>query len=209
MITSRHHFFIYPFFKCLSSFLVNKSFNDVILSANNDCKIDKKKSLLIISNHISWWDGFWIVFLNKILIKKKIHFMMLEKQLKKHWYFRYVGGYSIKKDSKTIIESLNYTNQLLSNPNNMVFLFPQGKINSLYNDKIKFEKGISRILQRSDENYGVMFLANFVDYFSESKPTLFMNYKLYNSDDLKVENLELCYQRFYSDYLSKHRQKVS
>ena len=74
--------------------------------------------------------------------------MMLEEQLRRHWYFNYTGGYSVKKHSRSALESIDYTAELLTDPGNVVLLFPQGEINSLYKDTFVFEKGIERMLKK-------------------------------------------------------------
>ncbi len=204
MITSKHHIVIYPLFKGLTRFLLKLRFNSVNIWGNFN---DTGKPVLVISNHISWWDGFWIMYLNLKRIHRKFHFMMLEKQLKKHWYFRYSGAFSVKKKSRSIVESLNFTKKLLKNNHNMVFMFPQGKIHSLYNNSIKFEKGVQHIIDHSDDNLQVIFAANLIDYFSDSKPNLYINIKQYSAKDLKQKSTEEAYSTFYNLVLNQQKNK--
>ena len=69
--------------------------------------------VLAIANHISWWDGFCLMHLNLKVLNRKFNFMMLEVQLKKHWYFQYSRAYSVKKKSQSVISSIAYTAELL------------------------------------------------------------------------------------------------
>jgi len=92
MIKAKHHIIINTIFNWLTSFLLKRNFNS--LQINSDFA-DNGNPILIIANHISWWDGFWILYLNKKVIHRKFHFMMLEEYLKKHWYFQYIGGFSV------------------------------------------------------------------------------------------------------------------
>ena len=49
-----------------------------------------------------------------ININRKIHIMMLEEQLKRYWFFRYLGCYSIDHDkTKSILESVEYTKKVV------------------------------------------------------------------------------------------------
>ena len=97
MIHAKHHPVIYPIFRGLTRFLLHRHFNNI----NIEGKIkNSNKAILLIANHISWWDGFWMMQLNLKQGHHKFHFMMLEEQLKKHWYFKYTGGFSIKKKNK-------------------------------------------------------------------------------------------------------------
>ena len=152
---------------------------------------DKEKPILILGNHFSWWDGFWMEYINIKLLKKNFYFMMLEEELIKRPLLKYAGAYSIKKNSFDILESLKFTSELLSNKNNIVLLFPQGKIQSLHIDDVKFQKGIYRIVK--DKDIEILFINNFIEYFSDIKPTVFSFIKNYKFD----ENIEKAFNDFY------------
>lgn len=206
MIKAKHHPVIYPLFKALTRYLLKRNFSSTHIEG---VFVDAGKPVLVIANHVSWWDGFWLIHLNLKMLHRKFHFMMLEDQLKKHWYFRYTGGYSVKKRSRSIVESINYTTELLQNSQNMVFMFPQGEINSLYNNSMQFEKGIQRIVGQCPEDVQVLFVANLVDYFSNPKPTLFMYIKSYSGKSLKENSVESEYNNFYNKSLDIQKAKKS
>jgi 1-acyl-sn-glycerol-3-phosphate acyltransferase len=206
MIKAKHHRVVYPLFKLLTRYLLKKNFNQVHIEG--DFK-DNGTPVLVIANHISWWDGFWMMYLNLKVIHKKFHFMMLEEQLKKHWYFQYSGAYSVKKKSRSSLESIRYTTNLLKDNGNMVFIFPQGRINSMYNGTIQFEKGAQWMLENSNQELQVMLVANFVDYFSCAKPHVFMYTKTLLSQDLKQHSIEHEYNTFYNQVLNQQKTKVS
>jgi hypothetical protein len=134
--------------------------------------------------------------------------MMLDEQMKKNKMCNYVGGYSVKKNSKSIIESLNYTLELLSNNRNMVFLFPQGKIQSSYTPFIQFEKGIDHILKKANGKVQVLFLVNLVDYFSNTKPSLFMHLQEFSNSSFEPGKAQSDYNSFYAKCISEHLQKT-
>ncbi|MBN2745796.1 MAG: lysophospholipid acyltransferase family protein [Bacteroidales bacterium] len=168
---------------------------------------DKKKPVLLIANHVSWWDGFWLMYFNLKVLKRKFHFMMLEDQLRKHWFFNYSGGFSVKKNSRSIVESLQYTREILNNPENMVFMFPQGKIHSIYEQKIDFEKGIERVIAGKENDIQIVMICNLVDYFSQPKPELSIFFKE-NGRDNSAKNLQSEYQSFYSQSIELQKLKA-
>ncbi len=206
MIKAKHNILIYPMFQWITRFLLWKSFKSIHIEGEFK---DNGKAVFLIVNHISWWDGFWLMYLNLKLFHRKFYFMMLEQQLIKHWYFQYSGAYSVKKNSRSIIESIDYTNKLLSISQNMVFIFPQGKITSIYNTKVHFEKGVQKIINLAEDNVQVVFIANLLDYFSNSKLNLFMHLKVFLAKDLKGRVVEFKYNEFYEDLISKHNTKTS
>ena len=206
MIQAKHHAVIYPIFRLLTRYLMNHKFHSVHIEGDFE---DTGKPVLVIANHVSWWDGFWILYLNIKVLRRRFHFMMLEEQLKKHWYFQYIGGYSVKKKTRSIVESIGYTIELLRDNGNMVFMFPQGEITSMHNHDIKFEKGAQRIVDGSSDDVQVLFMANFIDYFSDPKPNLYMYLQKLSGQELKESTVESAYIKFYIQSLNTQKIKVS
>lgn len=201
MIEAQHRKLYYWFFKFYTNYKIKKHFNEVIIDGERQ---DFDKPVLILSNHISWWDGFWINYFNEHITRKKLYFMMLEEQLRKYSFFSKIGGYSVKKNSRDIINSINFTLNLLKFSDNAVFLFPQGEIQSLYVESIKFENGIIKILQNVGD-IQVVFLCNFIEYLSNQKPTLYMYYSTINTTNNIDYQSE--YNKFFTICINKNRMK--
>ncbi|MDD4755336.1 MAG: lysophospholipid acyltransferase family protein [Prolixibacteraceae bacterium] len=205
MIKATHHFFLYPFFEWYGQFLMKLHFSNIRITGNftrGDLPV------LVISNHFSWWDGFFISTLNRTTFHKKFHVMMLEEQLLKHWYFRHTGGYSIKTNSKSCIESLRYTTELLKKPENMITFFPQGRFESVYTQPLNFRKGIEWVLKHLNNDIQVIFTANLVEYFSSAKPELYIYFKEYAYQNKDITALQQDYNHFYKEsYLDKLTQE--
>jgi hypothetical protein len=133
--------------------------------------------------------------------------MMLEEQIKKFRITNKVGGFSVRKGSRSIIETLKYTNELLSDKENLVLIFPQGEIQSVYNQEIRLEKGIEKILKDNTGKIQVLFIANLVDYFSEEKPGLFIYFKELITPGSSLEEIEKEYNEFYSGCVAENISK--
>jgi 1-acyl-sn-glycerol-3-phosphate acyltransferase len=204
IIKSKHHFIIYPLYRYYTLFKIWLNFHRVVITGEY---IDKNLPVLLISNHISWWDGIWIMYLNIKRFNRKFHVMMLEEQIEKFRITNQVGAYSVKKGSRSIIETLNYTSEILSDKDNFVLLFPQGEIQSVYNGVIRFEKGIERIIKDNLGKIQVFFIANLVDYFSEEKPTLFIYLKEFEKKESNLEAIAKEYNAFYSGCISENISK--
>lgn len=203
MLKAKHLFFFYHFFRLHSLWNIKRNFHKIEIHGEF---IEKRKPILVIANHISWWDGFWVVYFRQKVVKRRFHFMMLEEQLQKNWFLRFAGGFSINKHSKTIIDTLQYTQALLENPENMVLVFPQGKIESHYLTSLTFEKGIQKIVTRS-KSAQIIFTVHLIDYFSNKKPTLFIYFKEWEAQS-NQENIEEQYNLFYQACLEIQKQKT-
>ena len=203
ILKARHHAIVYPFFRWFSCWYTQHHFHQVIIKGDYD---NQGKGVLLVANHISWWDGFWAVYLNETVFKRKFHFMMLYEQLKKHWYFNLSGGFSVQKQAKSIIESLNYAVQLVTNPRHIVLLFPQGEIQSIYTQTIEFQKGTEYIIRKAGaQNLQLIWMVSLVDYGSNPKPTLTLYFKEYNPAETTTEELQQAYNDFYQDCINEQK----
>lgn len=205
VIRAKHHIILYPFFRNFVFLKMKRSFASCKLIGT---VVDNGKAILWIANHVSWWDGIWVLWANEKLFGRKFHFMMLEEQLRKNWFFRYTGGFSVRKGTRSVMESLKYTAELLSNPKNMVLMFPQGKIQSMHRSQFSFEKGVEKILTKNLSEIQVVFQANFVDYLSKPKPVVYQYINKYEGAP-RQEALEDAYNRFYTECLTRQSAKSS
>ncbi|MDX2247009.1 MAG: lysophospholipid acyltransferase family protein [Bacteroidia bacterium] len=172
-----------------------------------DVKIASDKALLLMGNHISWWDGFWPLVLNKRFFQKKYHVMMLESELRKRPFMRKGGAFSIEPGNRSMVETIRYTAGLLENPANMVLMYPQGKIHSIYDDKFVFQPGLEKIHQRCHQPFQTVFFAAMLDYGSFPRPLLRMYLGEY-SGGFSAEEITQAYKQFYATAREEQKQRV-
>jgi 1-acyl-sn-glycerol-3-phosphate acyltransferase len=187
IIKARHHWFYAPFFKWYSRRMPRKDFSHVELHHQ---VVDRGLPLLMIGNHVSWWDGFLAQYINLELFHRKIHIMMLEEQLKKRMFLNKTGAYSIRKGDRSALESLRYTAEILSDPRHLAVLFPQGSIHSLTDWPVKFEKGWYRIFKYLEHPIQVIIFITLFDFFSDRKPQLHLYLYDYPYEGKSLEQME-------------------
>ena len=200
MLKAKHNIFIYAFFRRYAVWKINRHFHSIKIIGEIG---EKNLPVLVLSNHISWWDGFWGMYLNVKILHRRFHFMMLEEQLRKYWFFNYTGGFSINKKSKSILESLNYTSELLLNNKNMVLMYPQGEIQSMHNRNFVFGKGLERILKDRKQKIQIIFMAGIIDYFSHPKPSVYLYFSEYKNSGYQLEHIQTAYNAFYKQCIEK------
>lgn len=199
ILKGKHHFLLDPFFRNYVLWKMNRNFHSIKISGNIE---DRDLPILLICNHISWWDGIWALYVNQTLFRRKYFFMMLEEQLRKNWFLNYAGGYSITRNSRGVLESIDYTLELLKSKKNMVLIFPQGEIESMYKKRFDFKKGIEHILKRLENEVQVVFLANLIDYHQNKKPAVYSFLHEYKGSS-KLTEVEDDYNKFYEKCISK------
>lgn len=135
---------------------------------------------MLMSNHFSFWDGFWACYLMLNGIHegeniKGFYVMILEKQLQKNMFLRFFGCFSIAPGKVSISESLDYAAQVLNTPGNLLVMYPQGNLESQYVRRIVVKEGIAEIVTRITGNCQLIWSSNFIEYFESFKPSIDFN----------------------------------
>ncbi|WP_443938554.1 1-acyl-sn-glycerol-3-phosphate acyltransferase [Pedobacter sp. MW01-1-1] len=151
-------------------------------------------SYVLMCNHFSFWDGFLACFLIFNAIDKRhklkgLKIMILEKQLKMNKWLRYIGCFSIVPGIRAQ-ESLKHAIDILNEPGNLLLIFPQGNLESLFIRTIKFKEGISAIVPKVKTDCQLIWSSNFIEYFESLKPRLYFNMlDCGNNTDFDFNNL--------------------
>jgi len=137
-------------------------------------KVSRDVQIILAPNHSTWWDGFFVYFINDIFWGREFYIMILEEQLLKYKFFTRLGGFSIKHDSpKNILESLNFCNNILSErPYSIITIFPQGELLPSFIRPIQTRRGIDKLL-KNNTNIAVLPLAIKIEFIKEEKPEVF------------------------------------
>ncbi|GCE19584.1 lysophospholipid acyltransferase family protein [Dictyobacter kobayashii] len=89
----------------------------------------RRLPIIICANHSSWWDGYVGALVERHL-KLDGYLMMEEPQLKRYFFFRWIGCFSVDRHNpRSAMQTIHYASKLLKKrPGHMVWLFPQGEI---------------------------------------------------------------------------------
>ncbi len=197
MIYPKKNAIIRAGFYAYARFIIARNFSNISF---NSIVIENGKSVLLIANHAGFWDGFLMHHINRKLLKKKFHIMLLERTAKRIPILRYGGAFSVKKNSKGIIQSLNFAAQLLNDPQNLVLIFPQGKLYSNFITEVDFEKGVMKVIEKAQGKFQLVYSAMFIEYFTNKKPQANIYLKqLNNTNFTNIQQLQASYQEHYND----------
>ncbi len=203
MIEARHNKLYDAFFNWYLHSILKKDFSRIDVVGKWPTH---ELSDLVIGNHVSWWDGFWVYYLNKRFLKKQLYVMMLESQLRDRRFLTRIGAFSIEPGSRDMVHSLNYTARLLQESGHLVVMYPQGEIASLSAGVLPFKNGVAQVIKKAGLQQ-VLFYVALLDYFSERKPALTLYLGNALVEGCSAEDLQAAYEKFYHQSLFLQSQK--
>ncbi|GAB2705014.1 hypothetical protein GCM10027037_33350 [Mucilaginibacter koreensis] len=205
MIYPRKNKFIHSFFHHYVGHILRRNFKALHFGS---IEVKPDKSILLLANHFGWWDGFILYWLNHLRFKKRFHIMILEDTVQKVFFLKYMGAFSMIKNSREMLISLQYAAELLQDPNNLVLIFPQGKLYSNFVNEVHTEKGLMKVVQPASGRFQYVLAATFVENFQHKKPSV---YTYLSSSEIAVTDinqLQQLYQQHYSSAKLQHTQNV-
>ena len=129
--------------------------------------------------------------------------MMLEEQLENRLFLNKAGAFSIKRGSRSVVESLQYASGLLHESENLIAVYPQGTIASIHRRPVRFEKGVERIIAGASEKLMILFYVALPDWFSEKKPSLTVRVIEYTARERSASDLEETYNMFLDECIAR------
>lgn len=169
MHQSRKSLFVRHFFSLYIAYLLKKDFSAYRF---NQLETSSNEAILLLANHFSWWDGFLMFQLNKLVFKKRFNVLINYEEYSKHWYLKYLGAFAYENNKKDTIETLVLAGKLLDDPDNLLLVFPQGKSHPGHVTSLNFEKGILQIINSSKKKFQIVFSVSLADYYGGRKPAV-------------------------------------
>lgn len=192
MIKARHHWFYEWFFDGFVRLRMKFLFRQVRIHQNHR---DNGQPILLLGNHSSWWDGFLAWQMCKKIYRRRFHVMVLERELSKRRFLSRLGAFSINKNSRSLINTLDYAAGLLQDPGNLVMIYPQGELQSVHLRPLKFQEGWQRLIKKTGSPIQLVFLVSLSDF--GSKPRQVINHYLEEySGEADPVKLEAAYNNF-------------
>lgn len=149
--------------------LIKKSFNQILLRHADI----PSGGAVFIANHSNWWDGLLFFKLQQTL-KKDVYVMMHEHNLKKFFFFQWLGAFSVnQKHPKSVVASLQYAGKLLQD-NQVVCLFPQGDEYHLEKRPLKLDSGAIYLIEKIKQT-PIVPISFYYGWAGERKPNIWID----------------------------------
>lgn len=138
-------------------------------------KVPDDMPIILVPNHATWWDGFFVYLLNNQLFKRKFYIMMLAEQLKKYWFFRMLGAFGFSQQSRPdIVATMKYSLEILrQKPSPLVIIFPQGALLPFNIRPLGFKSGVEWLASQAGSPVCILPLAMRCEYLGERKADVY------------------------------------
>ncbi len=177
MIKAAHRRWARALFEPYILALMRRHFSGVHLLGDPP-QIDPGRPLLLLPNHSTWWDGFFVYLLNRRLWDRRPYLMMLESQLKKNRFFSRLGAFSVNPDSpREVRTALQYTLAHMTAEQEdatLVILFPQGELLPWRRRPLHYRAGLAWLLERAPADIQVVQMAIRAEFLGEQRPAVFL-----------------------------------
>ncbi len=146
-------------------------------------KIPSERPLLIVSNHMSWWDAFLILELQRVLRPgAPIFTIALEETLRQHPFLGRVGliplnpsdSLSFRRVLKAVTERISsFSRSGSKGPAPIIVFFPQGKIRPAWASPLGFRDGIA-LLARALPRGLILPLGMIIEPLNQKRPSVWL-----------------------------------
>ena len=147
-------------------------------------EMDQGTPVVFYANHACWWDGFWSQLCTEEFFHQNLHIIIEYQQLRKHRFFTRIGAFSLDRSRpRSALSTIHYAAELLtakSERQNSLWIFPQGKIESVDKRPLFFFKGTASIVSRVLDTIPGVYLVSVVsriEYLDEQKPELILSFR--------------------------------
>lgn len=132
--------------------------------------------LLLLPNHSTWWDGFFVYLLNQKIFKRPAFLLMLEAQLRRYPFFKYLGAFAVAPASPASVRAaMRHAAQILKHqPPPLLCLFPQGELLPWSQRPLACKRGLEVILRAYGAKANFLPLAMRAEFWGRRWPEAFI-----------------------------------
>lgn len=137
-------------------------------------QLDRQQPILCVGNHSSWWDGLIELFFSREVFDCEPYLMMDEQQMVRYKFFRWLGVFSVNRNSaREAYRSVRYAAQLFDRPNRFLWIYPQGVMQPNDTRPLRFYTGAARIVSLVGKSVQILPFAHRYELLSEQRPHAF------------------------------------
>lgn len=135
---------------------------------------DPALPMVVYGNHPSWWDPLVFIALSKALFPQYRSFGPMDaRMLERYRFMRKLGVFGVEQDTRRgAAQFLLVTRGLLADPDNALWLTPEGHFNDVRTRPVRFRPGIGHVARDSQALF--VPIAMELTFWNEPAPELLL-----------------------------------
>ncbi len=131
------------------------------------------RPLIVVINHPSWWDPLTSILLSRYFLPRVDHYAPIDAAaLPKHRILTGMGLFPVEQGTpRGAVHFLRAAAAILSDPNAVLWLTPQGAFTDVRSRPVTFKSGLASLLKRLDQ-VTVVPLAYEYSFWNEPRPEI-------------------------------------
>lgn len=148
--------------------------------------------VLLISNHLSWWDGIWVWQQNRRLWKRAFSVPVLARSLRQWPFLKHLGALPLERGRRLPAQCVAIQ-QACSTADDLLLFFPEGSIRRSAPGAYLFKKALlERFLEQSSLQWVMLYQA----VVTTDHPRCEVFHFLQSVEVNSVSELEVAYTQF-------------
>jgi 1-acyl-sn-glycerol-3-phosphate acyltransferase len=175
MITARYSPLFDRIFRLYNRRLLKRHFAAVRVAGLEHARaLDRRLPVICFGNHSCWWDGLIEYYLARELLDVQPLLMMEERQLQRYRFFRYIGAFSVNRDSaREAYASVQYAARMCHRPGAWLWIYPQGMMRPNDARPLCFERGAALAASLIGTTVQLLPFAHRYEFLAEQRPEAF------------------------------------
>jgi len=175
MMTARHSATFDRLFRLYNRRLLKRHFAAVRVAGLEIARsLDRRLPVICFGNHSCWWDGLIEYYIARELLDVQPLLMMEERQLQRYRFFRYLGAFSVNRDSaREAYASVQYAASVCHRPGSWLWIYPQGVMRPNDARPLHFERGAAVVAERTGTTVQMLPFAHRYEFLAEQRPEAF------------------------------------
>ena len=163
---------ILRFFDIYLSLYIPFHFNALRLACPERFPLDTRP-LIVCINHPSWWDPLTSILLSRFLLRGADHYAPIDAEsLTRYSILAKLGLFPVEQGTpRGAVQFLRAAQHILSDPNSLLWLTPQGGFTDVRARPIVFKAGLASLIKRLDE-ITVVPLAYEYTFWNQARPEI-------------------------------------
>lgn len=147
-----------------------------VIYAPDAFRLPEDRPVVMVANHVSWWDGFLLRDLHRAIAPERPLFtLMLERELARFPFFRALGALPFSSRPAAVLRAFRaLERRRVADPRFCIAYFPQGEIRPSWQRPLAFERGIELLIERLAP-CTVLPVALHVEPLNRVRPTAFVH----------------------------------